>query len=79
MTGAVAGTGRLSGGLESVRLQNIWHTWVLELVETFGFVPRLTAFVRANVADLSLFCASGVASLLPKYTLSGVTLASASC
>ena len=32
-----------------VRLQKIWHSWVLELVETFGFVPRLATFLRAKV------------------------------
>jgi hypothetical protein len=54
-----------------VCLQNIWPTWVLEIVETFGFVARLTAFLRANVSALSFLLAVSIASLLPQYTSSG--------
>jgi len=50
---------------KTVRLQNIWHTWVLELVETFGFAPKLTAFLRANVLALSFLLASSIAARLP--------------
>jgi hypothetical protein len=31
-----------------VRLQKIWRTCLLELVETFGFFARLAAFLLAN-------------------------------
>ena len=61
-----------------VRLQDIWHAWMLEPVETLGFVARFTAFLRANVSALSLLGASSIPSLLPQYTSSGVTLPSTS-
>jgi hypothetical protein len=47
-------------------------------VETFGFVARLKAFLRANVSALSLRLAFRITSLLSKYASSGVTLTSAS-
>ena len=49
-----------AGGLTH---QNIWRSWVLELVETLGFVPRLAALLRANVSALSLLRVSSITSL----------------